>query len=222
VSHKYGRIGMILAAILVLAVAPAGVAAADPSGDPVVNATAIAFDATLTVHYTDAVTLLAVGGAAVHVTARQGDAVLGAYDATADAAGVAVIPGLPRETGVGDAVQLDVVADKDTTSTDAESGCTISESWHAERTALAVDSAAVELSFADDEQQATSSITCPGPDPSGEVDAATGRPHITPPATDTHAAGTNPTSGGTFLVVGLLVALAGLALVAPMRRAGRR
>jgi hypothetical protein len=211
VSHKYGRIGIVAAAvILVSAALPALVVAAEPSGT-------VALDATLTVRYTDAVTLLPVDAAQVHVIARQADAVIGEYDGTTDADGAAVVSGIPIETGSGPAVRLQVTADKATTFDDTETGCSLAESWHAERVDVAVDSLAVEVAFGHDEQDSTSSITCPETTvPSGGVGGIVGGPQITPPATDVEV---SPATGrsdstGAVLVVGFLFALAGVSLIA--------
>ena len=214
--HKYGRIGIVAAAVMLLSAAvPAFAIAAEPGET-------VALDATLTVRFIDAVTLLPVDAANVHVTARQGDAVLGEYDGMTNVEGAAVLTGLPIETGSGPAVLLQVTADKATTFEDTESGCLLAESWHAERVDVAVDGPAVEVAFGIDEQNSTSSITCPDTTvPSGGVGGVIGRPQITPPATDIEASPRNgrADSGGAVLVVGFLFALAGVSLIA--RRAGR-
>lgn len=210
-SHKYGRIGIVAAAVLLISMAlPALVVAAEPS-ETVVH------DATLTVRFTHAVTLLPVDAAHVHVIARQADAVIGEYDGRTDVDGVAVLNGLPIETGSGPAVLLQVIADKATTFEDAESGCSLAETWHAERVDVAVDGPAVEVAFGSDEQDSTSSIACPDTAvPSGGVGGIIGGPQITPPATDVEV---SPTTGrsdstGALLVVGFLFALAGVSLIA--------
>lgn len=223
--QRYRRVGLFAMVVILAMTGPAVVAAAEPP--VVVDESTVVYEAVLTVHDTDAVTLLPVDGASVHVTAHQGETVLGEYDATTDADGVAVLEGLPHETGVGPIVTLDVDATKDSTFVDAETGCQLAESWHAARLAVPVEGLAVDVAFTADEQDATSSLTCPGTTPSGDVDAATGGPQITPPATDAGAARDGGSSAaGSFLVVGALVALAGLTLVAPWprqrRRAGRR
>ena len=64
---------------------------------------------------------------------------IGEFDATTGADGAVVLSGVPVETGEGPAVVLDVAADKETTFTDDESGCTFIDTWHAERLAVAVD-----------------------------------------------------------------------------------
>jgi hypothetical protein len=202
--------------LLAVAAIPGLALAAGPlAGD------SIAFEATLTVRFTDAVTLLPVDAAAVHVTARQADAVVGEYDGTTDADGVAVLTGLPIETGDGPAVRLGVVADKSTTTEDPGSGCSLAETWHAEREDIAVEAAAVEIAFGDTEQDSASSINCPDTQPTGEVGGVIGVPGITLPATDAAVQTTTSTSDpGAALVVGFIFALAGLSLVLRRPRRG--
>ena len=216
------RFGLFAAIVIVAMTGPAVVAAAEPPPVVVVDESSVVFEAVLTVHDTDAVTLLPVDGASVHVTAHQGDAILGTYDGTTDAAGVAVLEGLPYETGSGPVVTLDVDATKDSTFVDAETGCKLAESWHAARLAVPVEGLTVDVAFTADEQDATSSLTCPGPTPSGGVDAATGKPQITPPATDAGTPSGASSEGGSVLVPGVLVGLAGLLLFTTRPRIGRR
>lgn len=216
--QRYRRVGLFAVVVILAMTGPAVVAAADPP-PVVVDETGVAYEAVLTVHDIDAVTLLPVDGASIRVTAHQGETVLGEYDATTDADGVAILEGLPYEAGAGPIVTLDIDATKDSTFIDAETGCQLAESWHAARLAVPVEGLTVDVAFTADEQDATSSLTCPGTTPSGDVGAATGRPQITPPATDAGPArdgGSN--AGGSFLVIGALVALAGVTLVAPKPR----
>jgi hypothetical protein len=202
--------------LLAVAAIPGLALAADPLAGG-----GIAFEATLTVRFTDAVTLLPVDAAAVHVTARQADAIVGEYDGTTDADGMAVLAGLPIETGEGPAVRLGVVADKSTTSEDPGSGCSLASTWHAERADIAVETATVEVAFGDTEQDSTSSISCPGTQPTGEVGGVIGAPGITLPATDAAVQTTTSTSDpGAALVVGFIFALAGLSLVLRRPRRG--
>jgi hypothetical protein len=226
VIQRYRRVGLFAVVVILAMTGPAVVAAAEPP-PVVIDESTVVYEAVLTVHDTDAVTLLPVDGASVHVTAHQGETVLGEYDATTDADGVAILEALPHETGDGPIVTLDVEATKDSTFVDEETGCQLAESWHAARLSVPVDGLAVDVAFTADEQDATSSLTCPGTTPSGDVDAATSGPQITPPATDAGPARIGGSSaGGSFLVIGALAALAGLTLVAPKprqrRRAGRR
>jgi hypothetical protein len=199
-----------MGAVAALALAPAGALAA------------VQPDAVLTVRYTDAVTLLPVAEASVHVTARQGDAVIGQFDATTDADGAVVLPGVPLETGEGPAVVLDVEANKEATFVDDESGCAFIDTWHAERLAVAVAGQAVEVDFAPDEQLADSSIDCPAAEtePTGEVGGIVGAPKATLPSTDALGPVAAPAAeaGGLVIAAGLIAASAGLLLLTPRRR----
>jgi hypothetical protein len=106
VIHRYRRPLLLVGVIAGLLAAPAGASAA------------VQPDAVLTVRYTDAVTLLPVDGAAVTVTAWQGDELLAELSGTTGADGVALVEGLPIETGEGAAVVVDVVVDKASTVVD--------------------------------------------------------------------------------------------------------
>lgn len=215
--RRSGRIGTVAATILL---AVAGASGSVSAADPVVSAS-VAFEATLTVRFTDAVTLLPVDAAQVRVTARQGDAVVGEYEATTDAEGTAVLAALPIETGDGPLVRLGVVADKSTSNPDVGDGCSLAETWHAERMDVAVDAAAVEVVFADDEQDSASSITCQETEPTGAVGGVIGTPGITLPPTDATVRTTTSTSDpGAAVVVGFVFGLAGLSLVLRRPRRG--
>jgi len=207
VIHRYRRHLLLVGVIAGLLAAPAGASAA------------VQPDAVLTIRYTDAVTLLPVEGAAVTVTAHQGDELLAELSGTTGADGVAVVSGLPIETGEGAGVVVDVVVDKASTVVDEESGCTFSDSWHAERHDVAVDAALVEVEFAADEQSASSLVDCEGaPEPTGEVGGIAGTPKATLPSTDTLADAAPGTSLGLLIVGGLVVLAAGLLLVVPRPR----
>ena len=107
--HRYRRPGLLVAAVAALAAALLV---------PSFALAAVANETTLTVRFVDAVTLLPVDRAAVHVTAHQDGAVIDEVDGETDAAGVSVLINLPHETGEGGPVTLDVVAHKNTTFTD--------------------------------------------------------------------------------------------------------
>jgi hypothetical protein len=211
VIHRYRRLWLLVGVLAGLLVTPAGALAA------------IDNDAVLTVQFTDAVTLLPVDGAAVHVIARQGDQVLGEFDATTDADGTAAVSALPRETGEGDAVTLDVRATKSTSFTDPDTGCTLSDSWYAERLGVVVDSAAVGVAFTEDEQAPGSSLACPPSEapPTGEVGGAVGTPgsaaHTIPP-TDTVAEPARASTGAGLAALAVTVLAAGILLLTPRRR----
>ena len=208
--HRYRRPLLLVGVIAGLLAAPAGAFAA------------VQPDAVLTVRYTDAVTLLPVEGAAVTVTAWQGDEVVAELVSTTGADGTAVVEGLPIETGEGDPVVVDVVVDKASTVVDQESGCTFSDSWHAERHGVTVDAAAIDVEFAAEEQSASSLIDCEGgPEPTGQVGGITGTPKApkaTLPSTDASLDTTTGASFGLLVVGGLLAVSVGLLLVIPRPR----
>lgn len=214
--HRYRRTWVlvaVLAGVAGLVAAPAGALAA------------VAPDATLTVRFVDAVTLLAIDRAAIHVTAHQDGAVIGEFDGETDATGIAVLIDLPREAGEGGAVRLDVIAHKETSFTDGQTGCVFNDTWDAARLAVPVDGAAIEVEFTADEQQTISSLECP-PDqvpPTGDVGGIIGTPGPTLPATDSLAgAGSSETPGALVVAGGLLVASAGFVFLVPRRRLARR
>jgi hypothetical protein len=217
VIRRSGRIGTVAATILL---AVAGASGSVVAADPVVSAT-VAFEATLTVRFTDAGTLLPVEAAQVHVTARQADTVVGEYDGTTDAEGTAVLTGMPIETGDGPAVRLSVVADKSTTSVDAATGCSLAETWHAERADVTVDGPVIEVAFGEAEQDPSSSISCPDTEPTGAVGGVIGTPGITLPPTDTTVPTASSTSDmGAAIVVVFIFSLAGLSLLLRRPRRG--
>jgi hypothetical protein len=216
VSHRYRRPASIVAALacfLAFVAAPAGALAA-----PVA-------ETTLTVHFVDAVTLLAIDRADVHVTARQDGAVVGEFDGQTDAAGVAVLIDLPHEAGEGGVVTLDVSAHKSTSFTDAETGCVADDTWDAARLGIPVDDVALAVEFSEDEQQTVSSIECPPQvvPPTGEVGAAQGTPAAARTLPPTDALGDPSRVLDLGGVVAALVAAGAVALVfvAPRRRRAR-
>jgi hypothetical protein len=106
---------------------------------------------------------------------------------------------------------------------DAGSGCSLAESWHAERSDVAADAPAIEIVFEAAEQDSASSISCPGAvEPSGAVGGVIGTPAITLPPTDaTVRTGAASTSDpGAAVVVGLIFGMAGLSLVLRRPRRG--
>jgi hypothetical protein len=183
---------------------------------------AVANDAALTVTFVDAVSLLPVDGAAVHVTAHRDGAVVAEFDATTDASGVAVVADLPRETGEAGAVTVDVVAHKEKSFTDADTGCVLDDTWDASRLAVPVSDVAVAVAFTLAEQQAVSSIQCPPdqPPPTGEVGGAVGTPgpKATLPPTDTVGASSSASGGALAVVAGLVGLSAGIVVLLPRRR----
>ena len=213
--HRYRRsfgLVAVLASLAGLAAAPAGALAA------------VAPDATLTVHFADAVTLLAIDRAQVHVTARQDGAVIGEFEGETDAAGIAVLINLPHETGEGGPVTLDVVAHKESSFTDGESGCVAIDTWDAARRGVPVDGVALSVDFTVDEQQSVSSIECPPdqPAPTGDVGGAVGTPGRTLPPTDALSTASSDSAGTVVVAVGLVGLSAGLLMVLPRRRPATR
>lgn len=210
--HRYRRFWLLVGVVV-------GLLAAAPSS----ALAAVENDAVVTVTLVDGVTLLPVEGATVHVKAHQGDTVLAELSATTDASGVAVVDAVPRESGEGDAVVIDVSASKETSFTDAETGCVHADSVFAERLGVAVDAAEVAVEFTPAEQNPASSITCP-PDesePSQEVEGAVGTPGHTLPPTDMLTAPAETSGNGLAVTVGLVVIASAVAFVTPRRRLSR-
>jgi hypothetical protein len=212
VIHRYRRLWLLAGIVAGLVAAPASALAA------------VAPEVTLTVHFADAVTLLAIDRADIHVTAHQDGAVIGEFDGETDAAGIAVLSDLPRETGEGGPVTLDIVAHKATSFTDAESGCVANDTWDAARLGVPVDDIALSVDFTVDEQQSVSSIECPPdqPAPTGEVSGAVGTPGRTLPPTDVASSAPSGGAGTIMVAVGLVGLSAGMLMVLPRRRPATR
>ena len=211
--HRYRRPGLLVAAVMAVAAALLA---------PVTAFAAVANETTLTVTFVDAVTLLSVDRAAVHVTAHQDGAMIAEVDGETDAAGISVLINLPHETGEGGPVTLDVVAHKETSFTDSDTGCVLNDSWDASRLGVPVDDVALEVAFTADEQQAVSSIECP-PEvapPTGEVGGAVGTPGATLPPTDSVAGfdSGSASPGSLAVIAGLVGASVGLVVLVPRRR----
>ena len=222
---KFGAVG--LTAGLILAMAGAGaVVAADPTAADVV------MDGVVTIHHVDADDG-PMAGATVRVSwYREGDEIHAILPAvTLDAAGTAVVTGVPRPNEGAAPVLLDVRSDRATATVDA-AGCTQYESWLAE-------SRAVPSGPAVDVVLSTSlksiEVNCPEPTPTpdavdpaptaaatrgGAVLGATGRPQITPPATDAvDGRGAAPAASPFVPILLALVALA--SLLVPVASLGR-
>jgi hypothetical protein len=229
VGLRYRRLGLIAATFLLVLGAPATVAAADPSAAPspsdevIVDVPNLVFEARLTVRYVEPGSLLPVAGAEVLVVARQGGEVLGEYSGSTGEDGMATVDALPFEAGFGPIVELDVIAHKDASWSDPETGCRGGDGWDAKRLGVMVESPVVEVDFAANEQTMTSSINCPEATPTGAVGGVIGTPGITPPPTDGAASsGSASTSRGGLVVVGLVLGLAGLLLLAVRPLLARR
>ena len=208
--HRYRRLWLLIGLLVAFVAAPAGARAA------------VETDAVLTVTFVDGVTLLPVDGATVLVKARQGETIIAELTATTDASGVAVIDAVPRETGEGDAVLIDVSASRETSFTDEETGCVYADSVSAQRMGVAVDAADVAVAFTPEEQSPASSISCPPtePEPTQEVEGEVGTPgpkHTLPP-TDALAAPVEPSGSGFVVIIAVVAVAAALAFVMPRRR----
>jgi hypothetical protein len=130
--------------------------------------------------------------------------------ATTNASGDATLSGVARATVDAPAVLLDIRSDKTSSLIDAN-GCTETASWSSEKAGLtAGPTTDIVL------EPAAKSIALDCPEPNGQVQAATGRPQITPPSTDV-APGAAPVEGRTPFLPILLVLLGAAAATVPLR-----
>lgn len=159
-----------------------------------------------------------IGGATVTVSSyRDPAAPIQVLTATTDGDGSATLSGVARAADGAAPVLLEVRSDLASTVVTG-AGCTETASWYATASTTAGPSVEIVL----DSTSKSVVIDCPEPAPveptvapqapGGGVLAATGRPQLTPPATDTLGAPSRQdvTPSG---VVGLLGALAGVAVV---------
>ncbi|HSL35028.1 MAG TPA: hypothetical protein VK871_15355 [Candidatus Limnocylindrales bacterium] len=215
-------IGLVAALVL----GPGAALAVVPPAD-------VVLDSTVTVRHVDAFDG-PIAGATITVTSyRDPAAPIQTLTATTDAGGRASLTGVARPADGAEPVLLDIRSDLATTSVD-DAGCTATESWFAGMTTVP---AAPEVEVLLDSTAKSLEVSCPEPtdlpaetDPSddpgagpfdGGVLAATGRPQITPPATDSVVVADRP--AGTPAAGGLLAALlaGAVALVVPARLARR-
>jgi hypothetical protein len=212
-------IGLVAALVL-----GPGAALAVPPAD-------VVLDSTVTVRHVDTFDG-PIAGATITVTSyRDPAAPIQTVTATTDAAGRVSLTGVARPADGAEPVLLDIRSDLATTSVD-EAGCTATESWFAGVTTVPaapavevlLDSTAKSLEVScpepTDPPAETEPSDDPGPAPSdGGVLAATGRPQITPPATDSAPVADRPAGAGA--AGGLLAALlaGAVALVVPARLA---
>jgi hypothetical protein len=191
----------------------------------------VVLDSTVTVRHVDAFDG-PIAGATITVTSyRDPAAPIQTVTATTDAAGLASLTGVARPADGAAPVLLDIRSDLATTSVD-DAGCTATESWYAGMTTVPaapavevlLDSTAKSLEVScpepTDPPAETEPSDDPGPAPSdGGVLAATGRPQITPPATDSAPVADRPAGAGA--AGGLLAALlaGAVALIVPARLA---
>ena len=212
---KYWRRGALaLAAMVTLSTGGAGaVLAADPQADDVV------FDGVVTVHWTDS-DHGPMAGAVIRVLFyHDGDPIPGIVPLgdPMDASGVAVITGVPRPAEGSTPLFLDVRGDLRTSTID-DAGCTRFESWLAQ--AKHVTAGLTVDVVLETESKSVQVVNCPDPTPRptpgvvgfppAGVAGVTGRPQITPPATDVTG---RATPGESPVVPGLLALLALAAIV---------
>jgi hypothetical protein len=205
-GYRYGRNAAALAvggALLASILGAGPAAAADPPAD-------VVLDAVVTVHQVDP-DEGPIAGATVTLTAyRTAAAPIQAVTATTNASGDATLSGVARATDGAPAVLLDVRSDKTSSRVDAN-GCTETASWSSETAGLtAGPTTDIVL------EPAAKSISFDCPEPSGQVQAATGRPQITPPSTDL-APGAARVEGRTPFLPILLVLLGAAASTVPLR-----
>ncbi|HET9457048.1 MAG TPA: hypothetical protein VFO78_06885 [Candidatus Limnocylindrales bacterium] len=229
-GNKYRRPVAVAAVMFVvgLLLAPAAALAADPPAD-------VVLDAVVVVRHVDALDG-PIAGATITVTSyRVQDAPIQVASATTDDEGAATLAGIARPAEGAGPVLLDVRSDLVSTTVD-EAGCTEIASRSASESAIPV-AASVEILL--DSTAKSVEISCPeptdppadaepSPDPeppaepsAGGVLAATGRPQITPPSTDTGeaaaaSASRSPAVPGMLAVLGLFAG----AVLAAIRRRG--
>ena len=191
--------GALLASIL--GAGPA--AAADPPAD-------VVLDAVVTVHQADP-DEGPIAGATVTLTAyRDPASPIQTVTATTNASGDATLGGVARAADGAPAVLVDIRSDRTSSLVDP-SGCTETSSWSSEKDGMAAGPA---TDIVLDPAAKSISIDCPKP--RGEVQAATGRPQITPPTTDA-APGVRRVDVRTPLLPILLVLLGAAAGTVPLR-----
>jgi hypothetical protein len=233
VGLKYRGWAVALTAGLIMSIAGAGAAlAADPSSD-------IVADGVVTVTWVDADDG-PMEGASIEISFyHEGDENPGSLPAaTADSDGAVVITGVPRPAEGALPLLLDIRGQLATTTID-DAGCTTSEGWQAHSTGVAA-ALAVDVALSSDiksisvtcpeptptpddvdptptpDPTSTPDVVQPTPTPSpiatpeGAVLGATGRPQVTPPATDAVGGSAGP-AGSPFMPV--LLSLVGLALL---------
>jgi hypothetical protein len=178
-------------------------AAADPPTD-------VVLDAVVSVHQTDP-DEGPIAGATITITVyRDPSAPIQTVTATTNASGDATIGGLARSAEGAFPVLLDVRSDRTRSVVDAK-GCTETSSWSSEKAGLA---AGPTMDIVLDPAAKSISIDCP--EPAGAVQAATGRPQITPPSTDA-APGAARADGHAPLLPIILMLLCVAAATVPLR-----
>src|SRR5437667_4222163 len=214
-GHRYGRIGAAIAVGGLLAsMLGAGPATASAPPREVVR------DTVATAHQADP-DEGPIAGATITITVyRDPAAPIQTVTATTNGSGDATLGGLARPADGASPVLLDVRSDRTRSVVDAN-GCTETLSWSSEKVGLA---AGPTIDIVLDPAAKSISIVCP--EPTGAVQAATGRPQITPPSTDA-APGAARAEGRAPLLPIILVLLCAAAATVPLRGlaaapAGRR
>jgi len=205
-GYRYSRNTAALAvggALLVSILGAGPAAAADPPVD-------VVLDAVVTVHQVDP-DEGPIAGATVTLTAyRDPAAPIQTVTATTNASGDATLTGVARARDGAPSVLLDVRSDKTSSLVDS-SGCTQTASWSAEKAGL---TAGPTIEVVLDPAAKSVSLDCP--QPTGQVQSATGRPQVTPPSTDVAPRAARVEGRTPFLPI-LLVLLGAAAATVPLR-----
>jgi hypothetical protein len=204
-GNRHGRIGAAIAVggLLVSMLGAGPVAAADPPSD-------VVLDAVVSVHQADP-DEGPIAGATITITVyRDPSAPIQTVTATTNASGDATLGGLARSAEGASPVLFDVRSDRTRSVVDAK-GCMETSSWSSEKAGLA---AGPTVDIVLDPAAKSISIDCP--EPTGAVQAATGRPQITPPSTDA-APGAAGAEGHAPLLPIILMLLCAAAATVPLR-----
>ena len=190
---KYGRLGAVaLAAGVILAMVGAG---STMAGDDVV------FDGSVTVHWVDPDDG-PIAGATIRVLYyHAADEIQGVLPGTftLDAAGDAVITGVPRSADGAEPLLLDVRGDAATSTVD-ERGCTTLKSWVAELKEIASGPA---LDVVLETESESMNVNCPEPTPDSEPTPIATLPEPTaPPDGEPTARASAAPSGGVLGAIG--------------------
>jgi hypothetical protein len=204
-GNRYGRIGSAIAVggllVSVLGAGPA--AAADPPTD-------VVLDAVATVHQADP-DEGPMAGATITITVyRDPSAPIQTVTGTTNGSGDATLSRIARPADGAPPVLLDVRSDRTLSFIDS-SGCTETSSWSSEKAGLAT---APTMDIVLDPAAKSISVDCP--EPTGAVQAATGRPQITPPSTDAAPGAARPEGRAPLLPI-ILVLLCAAAATVPLR-----
>jgi hypothetical protein len=221
VGHRYGRARLAAVASMIagLLVLPATALAADAPPD-------VLLDGVVTVLHVDAADGPIAGATITISTYRDPESPIQVLSATTDGDGRAQVSGVARAADGAAPVLIDVRSDLAATLVNA-AGCSETASW----SAMASTTAASSLELVLDSTAKSVVIDCPQPEPleptvapqapGGGVLAATGRPQITPPATDASAPRGQGSPSGLGGVVAAM-AVVGLAALVAATVAGRR